>query len=48
MVIWTLYDALSFLKVFGTVAWTLSEQLSGQRFDHLALKSDKVEILLRQ
>ena len=25
-----LYDALSFLKVFGTIAWTLSKQLSGQ------------------
>ena len=25
VVVWTLYDALSFLKVFGTVAWTLPE-----------------------
>ena len=33
---WTLNDALSFLKVFGTVAWTLSEQFSGQWFDRQA------------
>ena len=36
MVLWTLYDALSFLKVFGTVAWTLSKQLSGRWSDEQA------------
>ena len=35
--LWTLNDALSFLKVFGTVAWTLSKQFSGQSFEQAVL-----------
>ena len=30
---WTLYDALSFLNVFGTVVWTPFKQLLRQWFD---------------